>query len=132
MTKRFLPLLCSAFFLILINSNIQAQSLPAKHIAPEQNLTNKSPMNLTISEAGNSEGFDMAPETTLKVVEAAVKQIPNKMVPFYSIFHQNQMVLFPRISKKHCLGLVDGWELMEKLSTIHTTGRNLVKLDRMV
>lgn len=36
-------------------------------------------LNTAIGEAGNNTGFDMAPETTLKVVTAAVKQIPTKL-----------------------------------------------------
>jgi hypothetical protein len=38
-------------------------------------------MNIEIGEAGNSMGFDRAPETTLPVVEAVVKQIPNRTMP---------------------------------------------------
>jgi alpha-L-fucosidase len=37
--------------------------------------------NAIIGEAGNSMGYDMAPETTLPVVEGAVKQIPNRTAP---------------------------------------------------
>lgn len=36
-------------------------------------------MNLAIGEAGNARDFDMAPETNIKVVEAAVAQIPAKV-----------------------------------------------------
>lgn len=38
-----------------------------------------TPMNLAIGEAGNARDFDMAPETNIKVVEAAVAQIPAKV-----------------------------------------------------
>jgi alpha-L-fucosidase len=34
------------------------------------------PLNLAIGEAGNAKGFDMAPETNIKVVEGAVEMIP--------------------------------------------------------
>jgi alpha-L-fucosidase len=34
-----------------------------------------------MAEGGNSTGYDMAPETNLKVVEAAVAQIPTKLPP---------------------------------------------------
>lgn len=43
-----------------------------------------SPMQLTAQcagEGGNSLGFDMAPETSQRIVEAAVKQIPTPMAP---------------------------------------------------
>src|SRR4051812_43429409 len=35
----------------------------------------------TIAEGGNDKGFDMAPETRLQVVEAAVAAIPNQLPP---------------------------------------------------
>jgi alpha-L-fucosidase len=34
-----------------------------------------------VADGGNSSGYDMAPETTLEVVEAAVAQIPTKLPP---------------------------------------------------
>jgi alpha-L-fucosidase len=37
--------------------------------------------NNPMAEGGNSDGFDMAPETNLKVVEAAVAMIPTKIPP---------------------------------------------------
>ena len=40
-----------------------------------------SAMNASIGEAGNSMGYDMAPETNLAVVQAAVKLIPNRTAP---------------------------------------------------
>src|SRR5687768_8986264 len=36
-------------------------------------------VNRAIGEGGNNTGFDMAPETTLKVVQAAVKGLPTKV-----------------------------------------------------
>ena len=37
--------------------------------------------NNPLADGGNSQGFDMAPETRLEVVEAAVTQIPTKLPP---------------------------------------------------
>lgn len=42
-------------------------------------VNDNRPMDLAIGEGGNSKGFDMAPETNIKVVEAAVDQIPAKV-----------------------------------------------------
>jgi alpha-L-fucosidase len=44
---------------------------------PLRAQTNNNPM----AEGGNSTGFDMAPETNLKVVEAAVAQLPTTLPP---------------------------------------------------
>ena len=41
----------------------------------------QKPQDNDIGEGGNTMGYDMAPETTLTVVNAAVKQIPVKMAP---------------------------------------------------
>ncbi|HVU36661.1 MAG TPA: alpha-L-fucosidase [Opitutaceae bacterium] len=51
---------------------VAALSLRAATDAPAPNL---------IAAGGNSPGYDMAPETTLSVVEAAVKQIPTPLPP---------------------------------------------------
>ena len=37
--------------------------------------------NNPMADGGNSNGYDMAPETRLEVVEAAVAQIPTKLPP---------------------------------------------------
>ena len=42
---------------------------------------NRIPQPNTIAAGGNSAGYDMAPETSLKVVQAAVAQIPDKIPP---------------------------------------------------
>lgn len=46
-----------------------------------QDATTTRKMNVAIGETGNSMGFDMAPETNVKVVEGAVLLIPNGIAP---------------------------------------------------
>ncbi len=81
MNKRFLHLLCG--FIILLLSVVlpaQAQNQSASEMPKPDPPVTKT-VNAAIGEAGNNTGFDMAPETTLKNVQAAVKQIPIK-IPF--------------------------------------------------
>jgi hypothetical protein len=52
---------------------IESASLPFASAA----LTNDNPM----ADGGNANGFDMAPETTLAVVNAAVEKIPTTIPP---------------------------------------------------
>ena len=56
-----------------------AQPTPTQKNAPQHDAPFTKKVDSTIGEAGNSTGFDMAPETTLAVVEAAVKSLPEKM-----------------------------------------------------
>lgn len=86
MTKRFLRLLSHASFLMFINTAVHAQaqtknqstSISSTEVPKPDPPVTKT-MNTAIGEGGNSTGFDMAPETTLKNVQAAVKQIPTKI-----------------------------------------------------
>jgi alpha-L-fucosidase len=68
---RYLHLLLFLIFAITFTTIIPAQAQSVQ--------TPPKPLNKTIGEGGNSAGFDMAPETTLAVVEAAVRQIPTKI-----------------------------------------------------
>lgn len=77
--KTFIPAFFSALLLTTLSAS--AASMPdtterqkAVHDAP---ITRK--LNKEIGEAGNDTGFDMAPETTLQNVEAAVKGITIKI-----------------------------------------------------
>ncbi len=77
MNKRLFNVMLSAFIFININlleTAIAQTKTSSKDTVPSKSSTYKQ-MDGTIGEAGNSQGFDMAPETTLKVVEGAVKQI---------------------------------------------------------
>lgn len=51
----------------------------ALYAQPQTTTPATKQMNTAIGEAGNSPGFDMAPETNLKVVEGAVAKIPTKL-----------------------------------------------------
>ena len=53
----------------LVISSVRAQT----RAQPDDSL--RRPLNAAIGEAGNSYGFDMAPETTLQVVQGAVQQL---------------------------------------------------------
>ncbi len=82
MAKRFLHSLPFVFILGLFAyaMPVMAQSKPSPQTAaPQHDPPVIKKVDSTIGEAGNSTGFDMAPETTLSVVEAAVKSIPVKM-----------------------------------------------------
>lgn len=86
LTKRSCLLFIVFIFMIVHGTSAQAQAKvpskktdPAKPAVPAYDAPGVLPMNAAIGEAGNSMGFDMAPETTLKVVEGAMKQIPVKM-----------------------------------------------------
>ncbi|MCU7547976.1 alpha-L-fucosidase [Chitinophagaceae bacterium LB-8] len=90
MTKRFMHLLFGASVFMFqhtlpAEAQIKATSketLPAaKSGMPQHDPPITRPLNTAIGEAGNDYGFDMAPETTLKVVEGAVKKIPSKLPP---------------------------------------------------
>lgn len=74
MAKQFQQVLLSTFMLFLIfffSAKAQTKTLVKD--------SSGRILNTAIGEAGNSMGFDMAPETNLKVVEGAVKQIPIAM-----------------------------------------------------
>jgi alpha-L-fucosidase len=66
-------LLSCAFFCALLPFTAFAQNTK-----PVPDTIARS-FNLAIGEGGNSQGFDMAPETNLQVVQSAVKSIPVKM-----------------------------------------------------
>ena len=84
MFKNILPLLS---ILLLLNAAVNAQKKPVTDTisvpvdAPQFDAPSTKPVNAAIGEAGNSTGFDMAPETTLKVVQATVAQLPAKLPP---------------------------------------------------
>jgi alpha-L-fucosidase len=65
---RHLPL--RAYFMILLFTTVVSAFGSALHANAQD-----------IGEGGNTLGFDMAPETNLKVVDGAVKQIPVAMAP---------------------------------------------------
>lgn len=67
------------FLLFLAVLSLNFLYSQAGHDVPKHDLPFTKPVNATIGEAGNNTGFDMAPETTLKVVEDAVKQISAKL-----------------------------------------------------
>jgi alpha-L-fucosidase len=88
MTKRLILVVFLAFILVLVNSleplQAQKKSSSTKTAPANTGVSQHDPpvtkaMNATIGEAGNSLGFDMAPETTLKLVEEAVKQISTRL-----------------------------------------------------
>jgi alpha-L-fucosidase len=60
-----------------MTKNIFFVFLPIFSIALALSAQNNNPM----ADGGNSDGYDMAPETTLAVVNAAVAQIPTKLPP---------------------------------------------------
>ncbi len=66
-------LFCVPVVTVCLLQSAQAQNKPVSD-APVTR-----PMNKAIGEAGNDTGFDMAPETTVQNVEAAVKQITTKI-----------------------------------------------------
>jgi len=77
--KTFIPAVFSAFLLTTLSATAETkrdttERRKATHDAP---ITRK--LNKEIGEAGNDTGFDMAPETTLQNVEAAVKGITIKI-----------------------------------------------------
>jgi alpha-L-fucosidase len=72
------------FFTIFLFSTLnvlaqQKKTTVGKADVPKHDAPITKPLNTAIGEAGNDYGFDMAPETTPKVVEAAVKQIHAKV-----------------------------------------------------
>ena len=89
MKKRWLYIILGAAYLFPHAITAQAQtSDTAAKILPQTNpdIPRSDPpvtkaVNPAIGEAGNNTGFDMAPETTRKVVEAAVKKIPIPLPP---------------------------------------------------
>lgn len=63
-------------------NNVRSDSDTTKRSGiPQQIPTTTKTLNASIGEAGNSAGFDMAPETSLQIVLAAVKGIPTKLPP---------------------------------------------------
>lgn len=88
MIKRFLHLFGTSFLVFFgvqatqAQNNMRSVSDSSKHSGiPQQDPTITKTPNTSIGEAGNSVGFDMAPETSLQVVLAAVKEIPTKLPP---------------------------------------------------
>lgn len=83
MTKRFIFVLFSFSVFLLKTSliNAQPQTKAKSKDVPQHDPPITRPVNTAIGEAGNTHDFDMAPETTLKVVEGAVKKIPTKLPP---------------------------------------------------
>ncbi|MEO5998072.1 MAG: alpha-L-fucosidase [Chitinophagaceae bacterium] len=88
MTKPCLYLFANVVIFMMANSiaTVQAQTkilskdtMPAVADMPQHDTPITRHLNTEIGEAGNNTGFDMAPETTLKVVNAAVKNIPTKL-----------------------------------------------------
>jgi len=77
MTKKSIPLLLT---FACINTLVVGQTLSpagqAEH--PQHDAPITRPLNNEISEAGNNYGFDMAPETTPRVVAAVIKSIKHK------------------------------------------------------
>jgi len=67
-------------FVFCLN-DLKAQTPDSQHRAnkPQPDQAYTGPLNKNIGEAGNDTGFDMAPETTPKVVAAAVKSVKVKM-----------------------------------------------------
>lgn len=88
MTKPLYHLFYILFVLSLVNptlvvaktKNISKETAPFIQEFPQHDPPIIKPLNTAIGEAGNNTGFDMAPETTLKVVERAVNQIQIKKV----------------------------------------------------
>ena len=78
------PLLFFAFYSFGI-FNVLAQAkqdvITGPSGVPQHDGPINKTLNITIGEAGNAVDFDMAPETTPTVVEAAVKQIHAKVKP---------------------------------------------------
>ncbi|HSC38906.1 MAG TPA: alpha-L-fucosidase, partial [Chitinophagaceae bacterium] len=74
----FIPFL----FILSTSTRAQTKALPkdtASPGIPVHDAPVNGPVNALIGEAGNSTGFDMAPETTRKVVEQAVEELPVQM-----------------------------------------------------
>ena len=75
------------FALIIVSSSVTAKgqtegvTKQANADIPQHDPPITRPVNTAIGEAGNNYGFDMAPETTLRVVQEAVKKIPTKLPP---------------------------------------------------
>lgn len=76
--KQLLPVLFCTFILLTISSVMPVNAQAPKSV-PQHDPPVTRPLNTLIGEGGNTTGFDMAPETTLEVVEAAVKQLPTKL-----------------------------------------------------
>lgn len=79
MTKQTLHLLKNIFICIFINISIHSNAQIKDSLKIITGATKI--MNASIGEAGNSTGYDMAPETNLKVVEGAVKMIKTQLPP---------------------------------------------------
>ena len=72
------------FSFFLVSTAVLAQSkqdTAIKTDVPHFDLPITRQVNTAIGEGGNTFLFDMAPETTPRVVAAAVKAIPTKMAP---------------------------------------------------
>jgi alpha-L-fucosidase len=78
MKNRSTTLLFSAAFLFVASAQAQIKPDTTKN-KPVADAPVARQLNKAIGEAGNDTGFDMAPETTLANVEAAVKSITTKM-----------------------------------------------------
>ena len=71
---RFIPLSVACLVSLISITSVEAQVA----INTKDTAVGKT-MNAAIGEEGNAKGFDMAPETRIEVVEAAVKSITTKM-----------------------------------------------------
>lgn len=77
-TKRT-PALFFSFCLLSLATLAQNNTDNVKTDVPKHDTPITRPVNSAIGEAGNNTQFDMAPETTPKVVAAAIMSIPTKM-----------------------------------------------------
>jgi len=77
-TKR-IPVLFFSFCMLSLAALAQNNTVTVKADVPQHDPPITRPVNSAIGEAGNNTKFDMAPETTPKVVAAAIKSIPTKM-----------------------------------------------------
>jgi len=74
MIKKLLLAVCLHILLIMV-AFAQQTDTAGKTERPQHDLPYTKPVNKGIGEAGNDYGFDMAPETTPRVVEDAVRSI---------------------------------------------------------
>jgi alpha-L-fucosidase len=77
--KRLFPCIALVFTACCTAVNAQTNTPSANADIPQHDPPITRKVNEAIGEGGNNTGFDMAPETTRKVVEAAVKAIPTKI-----------------------------------------------------
>ena len=70
-----------SFFLLTVTGVMARQPDTARQDIPHYDPPYTKPVNTMIGEGGNNMKFDMAPETTPRVVQAAVRAIRTPMVP---------------------------------------------------